>query len=309
MRLRRRETPMRSPTNWALAVVFALALCGGGCATDTGAAESVSYLYADPRPVAMDGYDGDVMEPFLTRDGRYLIFNNSNHPSVDTNLHYAERVDDARFRYKGEVRGANTAKLDAVATMDRDGVFYFVSLREHEKTRDSIFRGAFRDGTLSGVEAVPGISRKKALSINFDVDISPDGARMYVVDGRFDLLWVLGPKAADIVAMDRRGDGFVPAPDSAAVLRAVNSDVLEYAPSVSADGRTLLFTRLRRGLGAEPAIYVSQRDDPARPFGPARRLAALEGFVEATTFSVDERTIYYHKKVGDRFALFMATKR
>lgn len=300
---------MRTLSKRIVTVLLALSACVGGCATDAGADAPVSYLYGDPRPVEIEGYDGDAMEPFLARDGRYLFFNNSNHPSVDTNLHYAERIEDTRFRYRGELRGANATTLDAVATMDRDGVFYFVSLREHEKTRDSIFRGVFRDGALTGVEAVSGISRKKPLSVNFDVDISPDGARMYVVDGRFDLLWVLGPKAADIVAMDRRGGGFVPAPDSAAMLRAVNSDVLEYAPSISADGRTLLFTRLRRGLGAEPAIYVSQRDDPTRPFGPARRLAALEGFVEATTFSVDERTIYYHKKVGDRFALFMATKR
>ncbi|MBP6749580.1 MAG: hypothetical protein KA144_08075 [Xanthomonadaceae bacterium] len=307
--MRRLEATMRRPSKRVLTVLLALSACVGGCATDASPDAPVSYLYADPRPVTIEGYDGDAMEPFLARDGRYLFFNNSNHPSVDTNLHYAERIDDTRFRYMGEVRGANTTKLDAVATMDRQGVFYFVSLRDHEKTRDSIFRGVFRDGALTEVEAVAGISRKKALSINFDVDISPDGARMYVVDGRFDLLWVLGPKAADIVIADRRGDGFVPAPDSAALLREVNSDVLEYAPSISADARTLLFTRLRRGLGAEPAIYVAQRDDPAQPFGPARRLAALEGFVEATTFSVDERAVYYHKKVGERFALFMATKR
>jgi hypothetical protein len=289
--------------------VVALALYCGGCATDAGPDAPVSSLYADPQPVTVEGYDGDAMEPFLARDGRYLFFNNSNHPAVDTNLHYAERIDDLRFRYRGEVRGANTTALDAVATMDSSGMFYFVSLRDHEKTFHSIFRGEFRDGALSGVEPVSGISRKKPLHINFDLDISPDGERMYVVDGRFDLLWVLGPKAADIVVAGRRGEGFAFAADSAAMLGNVNTDALEYAPCISADGRTLLLTRLRRGLGAQPAIYVAQRDDPSQPFGPARRLAALEGFVEATTFSVDERAIYYHRKVDDRFVLFMATKR
>jgi hypothetical protein len=295
------------------ACLVAVALCGAGCAADAspdGFSDALaSSLYGDPQPVAIEGYSGDAMEPFLARDGRYLFFNNSNHPSVDTNLHYAERIDDLRFRYLGEVRGANTTALDAVATMDRRGNFYFLSLREHETTRDSIFRGRLRDGALFNIEAVSGISRKKPLSINFDVDISPDGERMYVVDGRFDLLWVLGPKAADIVIADRRGDGFVPAPDSAAMLRKVNTDALEYAPSISSDGRTLLFTRLRRRLGAKPAIFVAQRDDPTRPFGPAHRLVELEGFVEATTFSVDERGIYYHKKDGDRFVLYRATER
>lgn len=291
------------------ASVVALSVYCGGCATDAGSDAPVSSLYADPQPVMIEGYGGDAMEPFLARDGRHLFFNNSNHPAVDTNLRYAERIDDLRFRYRGELRGANTTALDAVATMDRRGVFYFVSLRDHEKTFHSIFRGEFRDGALSGVEPVSGISRQKPLHINFDLDISPDGERMYVVDGRFDLLWLLGPKAADIVVADRRGDGFAIAPDSAAMLGNVNTDALEYAPCISADGRTLLFTRLRRGLGAQPAIYVAQRDDPSQPFGPARRLAALEGFVEATTFSADERAIYYHRKVDDRFMLFMATKR
>lgn len=289
--------------------VVALLVSCGGCATDAGPDDPVSYLYADPRRVSIEGYDGDAMEPFLARDGRYLFFNNSNHPAVDTNLHYAERIDDLRFRYKGEVRGANTTELDAVATMDRHGLFYFVSMRDYDKTSYSIFRGVFRDGALSRVVPVQGISRKKPAYINFDVDISPDGERMYFVDGRFDLLWLLGPKTADIVVADRRDDGFSPAPDSVAMLRNVNTDALEFAPCISADGRTLLFTRVRRGLGARPTIYVAQRDDPSQPFGPARRLAALEGYVEATTFSVDERAIYYHRKVDDRFVLFMATRR
>jgi len=43
------------------------------------------------------------MEPFITRDGRYLLFNNSNDPLVDTNLHYAERIDDLTFAYRGEI--------------------------------------------------------------------------------------------------------------------------------------------------------------------------------------------------------------
>ena len=85
--------------------VVALSVYCGGCATDAGTDAPVSYLYADPQPVMIEGYGGDVMEPFLTRDGRTLFFNNSNHPAVDTNLHYAERVDDLRFLYRGEVRG------------------------------------------------------------------------------------------------------------------------------------------------------------------------------------------------------------
>jgi hypothetical protein len=34
-----------------------------------------------PEDVAINGYQGDAMEPFLTRDGRYLLFNNRNESS------------------------------------------------------------------------------------------------------------------------------------------------------------------------------------------------------------------------------------
>jgi hypothetical protein len=41
------------------------------------------------------------MEPFLTRDGNFLFFNNSNDPKVDTNLFWASRIDDLTFSASG----------------------------------------------------------------------------------------------------------------------------------------------------------------------------------------------------------------
>ena len=69
----------------------------------------------------IDGYNGDAMEPFLTRDGKFLFFNNLNESGVNTNLHWAERVDDLHFKYRGEIEGVNTAALEGVASMDRFG--------------------------------------------------------------------------------------------------------------------------------------------------------------------------------------------
>lgn len=63
-----------------------------GCAAATTQVAPDSHAFANPQPVALLGYDGDAMEPFLSRDGRYLLFNNRNDPSVNTNLHFAERV-------------------------------------------------------------------------------------------------------------------------------------------------------------------------------------------------------------------------
>jgi len=288
-------------------VACGLLACAAALSASGGAPEAAtSRRYDAPQPVTIAGYDGDAMEPFLARDGRYLLFNDLNAPWVDTDLHIARRIDATHFRYLGPLAGANSTKLDGVATMDRAGHFYFVSMRDYDRTRISLFGGAFADGKVSGVHALGGLSRLRARHVDFDLDIAPDGEHLYYVDGRFGLLF---PESADIVLAVRRGDGFSPAADSAALLRNVNTAALEYAPSISADGLTLLFTRASPKIGARPALYIAQRGSAGDPFGPAARLVALDGHVEATTFDVDERAIYYHRKVDGRFAIYRATRR
>jgi Tol biopolymer transport system component len=276
------------------------------CTAKPAAQTPTSRLFDRPQRVTLRGYDDHAMEPFLTRDGRYLLFNNLNEPAANTNLHFAERIDDLTFRYRGEVKGVNTAALDAVATMDRRGTLYFVSTRDYEKTYSTIFRGSFVDGQVTRVELVPGVSRRERGMINFDVDISPDGETLYFVDARFGRS---GPETADIVIAERRGAGFERRRDSAEIMKLVNTGDLEFAPCISADGLTLLFTRARIGLaGGSLAIFVTQRKSIGEPFGPPMRLEALEGYVEAPTFSVDERAIYYHKKEDGKFRIYRASK-
>src|SRR5205823_4594729 len=96
----------------ALALALAAAACGSQRSSTPVAAEY--HGFGAPQRVAIRGYSGDAMEPFITRDGRYLFFNNRNDPRVDTNLHYAERIDDVTFAFRGELQGANSKVLDAV---------------------------------------------------------------------------------------------------------------------------------------------------------------------------------------------------
>ena len=106
-----------------------------GCAR-TGPANPAhgTELVGDPLRVTIAGYDGDAMESFLSRDALYLFFNDLHDPAVDTKLHWAERVADSTFHYRGEISGVNSSALDAVAPMDRAGVFYFVSTRSYDQT-------------------------------------------------------------------------------------------------------------------------------------------------------------------------------
>lgn len=264
-----------------------------------------SLLFADPRPVAIEGYDGDAMEPFLSRDGRLLFFNDLNDPRVDTRIHFAERIDALRFRYRAVLPGANTPALEGVASMDRAGWLYFVSTRSYASTLSTLYRGRFVDGRLEGVELLDGVSRREPGMVNFDAEIGADGALLWFVDGRI----VRGvPRTADLAVARREGDGFVRLPADADPLRAVNTDGLEYAPAISADGLMLSFTRavLQRGGGF--GLFVARRATTTEPFGAPERLVALQGYVEAATFAPDGGAIYFHRKDGKRFAIWRATR-
>jgi hypothetical protein len=104
----------------ALFLAACLAGCGDTSATAAQRRRAVSpggsgADFSNPVSVTIRGYDSDAMEPFITRDGRYLLFNDSNAPGRDTNLHYAERIDDVTFEYRGQIDGINSTALDGVA--------------------------------------------------------------------------------------------------------------------------------------------------------------------------------------------------
>lgn len=296
----------RQGTNWLHPLVAPLLAIELLCCTDgVLAAATDGKDFGHPERVTIRGYSGDAMEPFVTRDGRYLLFNNRNDPTVVTNLHYASRLDDTTFQYEGEIEGANTPALEAAPTMDRDNTLYFVSTRSYTQTFSTIYRGHFSNGHVSGVELVPGVSRARPGTVNLDVEISADGDTLYLVDSQF----VGGaPQSAEIVIAVRRGEGFERQYDSSRIMEKVNTDALQYAPCISSDGLTLFFTRAQRGL-RDPAIYMATRHNTSLPFGRPARLTSIDGFVEAPALSPDERSLYYHKKDGGRFVIYRVTRR
>jgi len=265
-------------------------------------AQPTSAAFQNPQRVTIEGYDGDAMEPFVSRDGKYLFFNNLNEPKVNTNLYWAERIDDLHFKYRGEVGGVNTAALEGVPSMDRDGNFYFVSNRSYDQTASTLYRGKFANGAVTGVELVPGVSLGKPGIVNFDAEISADGNSLYFVESEFSIF--REPKFAHILVAHRSGDTFVRDPAGAAMMQAINNDrvsKLNYAPAISASECEMFFTR----VGAQgPAIYVAERAGKTQPFEEPKRLAAITGFVEGPTLSPDEQSLYYHKKEGGHLVLY-----
>src|SRR3954471_21572448 len=214
-----------------------------GCSAQRSAVPEPQYTgFGTPQQVAIRAYAGDAMEPFITRDGRYLLFNNRNDPRIDTNLHCAERVDDLTFDYRGELKGANSPALDGVASVDRDGNLFLISTRSYAQTLSTVYRGRFEAGAVTGVNLVQDISLHRPGMVIFDAEISPGGEVLFLVDGEFT--GGSNPQSADIAVAIREGARFRRHPASSEFMRNVNTAALEYAPTVSADLLELFFTRV-----------------------------------------------------------------
>ena len=263
--------------------------------------------FGKPQPVTIEGYSGSAMEPFITRDNQYLLFNTSNQAPDVPDLEYATRVNDQTFAYQGEVPGANDPGfLSATPTMDDEGDFYFVSTRSYSQTLSTIYTGQFASGQVTNVHLVSGVSGETSGTVDFDVEVSADGSTLYVSVGQFD--GGSAPESAHLALYDQQGSGFVADPDSSRILGAVNkATMLTYAASISTDGLELFFTRASPS-GGDPAIYRAVRKSLSQPFGHVRRVAAITGFAEAPSISADGSTLYYHLLVGDQFDIESVTR-
>lgn len=263
--------------------------------------------FQHPERVTIANYAGDAMEPFVTHDGRYLLFNNRNDPAVDTNLHYAARIDGLHFAYRGEIKGVNSPALDAVPSLSCSGDLFFVSTRSYAETSSTVYRAHFSEGVASAVEHVPGVSRQSPGWVNFDAEVSADGQTLYAVDSRFSAGGI--PLTADLFLARKRGAAFERDPNSDSLLRLVNTDQLEYAPAVWADELELFFTRVPKiAADAEPRIWRAVRRTVREPFGAPQPVGAITGFAEAPTLSPDGLSLYYHARVDGRFRIFRVTR-
>ena len=263
--------------------------------------------FSNPQAVVITGYSDTAMEPFITRDGQYLFFNNSNDPKTNTNLYYAKRVSDTTFTYMGEVGGANTKALEGVVSIDEVNNFYFVSTRSYEQTFNTLYRGMWKGGSVEGVSLLEGISRGKPYWLNMDAEISPDGSELYYVDNKFGNGGP--PEVSDIFVAIKNADGsFTKTANSDEVFYSVNNGDLNYAPSISKNGLELYFTRAKVSEGLVQ-IYVSKRASKSDAFGMPELVSGADGFVEGPTLTSDGSRMYYHKKTGpDTYGIYVVIR-
>lgn len=279
-----------------LILILALTSCDKDLVSD-----SKNIQFRQPVKVNVNGYDDHIMEPFLSRDGTVLFFNNLNQSGVNTNLHYASRVNDSTFNYSGELEGVNSDYLDGVPSMDGSNTFFFVSTRNYDLTYSTIYFGNFQHGIVSDISLVEDLSMNIAGWLNFDAEISKDGNFLYFVDGRFDANG--GPYESDLVLAERDGDTFQRT--DLRILENINTNSLEYAACISSDMLELYFTRVEASI---PQIFVATRNAIEDPFNRPYKIKEITGFVEAPTISADDSIIYFHKFENEKFVLYMVRK-
>ncbi len=271
-------------------------------------AHALAACFAPMQPVTIHGYADHAMEPFIARDGQTLFFNNRNEPAEKTDLHWATRIDDLTFRYRGPVASANSNHLDGVASLARDGTFAFTSLRSFEGGGATIWTGAWNRDAVAHLNLEASLRPGPPPRFNMDGELSASGAHFYVTDN----LWALigGLRTSDIRLGVRENGRWRRAPEFDSWFAAINTrEALEYAPATNEAETELYFTRLTRPFLRPPRFetFVSVRAAANAPFGAPQRIDALRGYVEAPTLAPDD-ALYVHAMVNGRFTIMRSAR-
>ncbi len=276
-------------------VLLALS-CGNN---NTGPDDEWAYPeFANEAEVIINGYNKDAMEPFISKDGNFLFFNSLN-DGDSTSLYYATRANDTVFNFEGEISGANgpVPHLDAVASMDINNVFYFVSTRDYPVVFENYRTGEFDNGVITDVKPLMGdFYIYDPGWLIMDAEINREGDLLYYVNAQFTGNPL--PDQAYLGIAEKQDSAFEKLGSSDNILENVNDpDYLVYAPCVSSDGNELYFTRIRKGM-LITQICVSVKSDTALTFSVPEWIEIEGNAVEAPSVTNNGERLYYHKKLS-----------
>ncbi len=270
--------------------------------------------YGPEIPVTISGLSFDAMEPFISSDEKYIIFNNLN-DGINTKLFYATKVNDSTFSFAGELVGANQLtppQLDAVADMDSLNNFYWTSLRAYPEEFDNLFRGKFNQGSVSNTGRLRGDFYIYSPGwLIMDHGISYDGQMLYFNNARFDGV-CQGPCETWIGIAKKENDStFIKIPGADEILQNINDpNYIYYAPCISKDNLEFYYTRYLKGVVTINTVFevcVAVRDTPTDVFSTSQVLFSevIANIVEAPTITANKQILYYHKKVNGIHKIMM----
>ncbi len=299
--------------------------------------EQKTPAFQNPRAITVQGYSGDLMEPAISRDGKTLFFNNLNADMLpsgeanETDLHYANHIDDVTFDYVGEVNGANIDtnpdqnELEGVASSDKNNRLYYIYTGDYFDTSGpnylrSIFYGDFSNGNLTNIQSIPNLKTNRPTEenpipgqVNFDAEIHYDGEELYFVEGIFS--GSSFPDEGNIGIAIKVNGIFTTHQDSENLFENlfanINSNALEYAPSISTNSLEFYFTRASGSVenGIDFGVYVATRNAVSEPWENVERLDVIVGEItEAPSLSFDGNLLYYHQKVNGLYQIYVVER-
>jgi len=199
--------------------------------------------FINDRLVKIKGYDGDVMEAFITRDNQYLFFNDMKTTEKDKDIFWAKLIDNYTFEFMGEIENINTRSVEGVPTMDRLGNFYFISGDKYSKTLVTMYGGKFYRGAVRDIKPLSDLSLGKIGWLNMDSEISSDGKTIYSTHSYFGEKTGF-PTQSYFFYAKKQGGRFIPQGNSDEIFKEINKDEIVYGLTISEDQREILYTRL-----------------------------------------------------------------
>lgn len=235
----------------------------------------------NPRPVRVTGYPGaSLMEPFVTRDEKYMLFN-SGEPNK--RIYYATKISDTEFAFGGEIAAVNTSQTQGGPSMDLAGYLYFSTDRSLGNDHRGIYRGFWG----WGIAPVDGLLKGPDGWYNMDGEISPDGNLFVFSDNNLGD----GPMVSTLAMAAKNPDGsFMRLPD---VMQNINvPSAVSYAPSLAVDRLELFLTQLMPNGVAQ--LFTATRPSVDAMFSVPEHIEAAAGFVEGPNITYDGHRLYYH---------------
>lgn len=269
--------------------------------------------FTNEQKVTITGYSSDAMEPFISKDGNCLFFNNLQGAN-GKELYYAERIDDITFEFKGEIQGVNSTAVDGNPTMDEHNNFYFISTRNLDTGIKTIYSGVFNNGTVTGLHQINGtINISTSYWINMGVEISKDGNTLFTSNAKFNIGENF-PHRGNIRFAIKNGNDFNIPNNETDILANINTDdAIEYAGELSADELELFYSQVTLSNPPVFKLYYAKREQPNGKFGIPISITepfdgSINAFVEAPSLTNDGKKLYYHKLENGVFSIYMLSR-
>lgn len=270
-------------------------------------------IYGNDIKVTINSFTLDAMEPHISPDGNALFFNSLNN-GVTTSLYYAAKVNDSTFNLVGLLPVVNetvTPYLNAVASLDTADNFYWVSLRGYPGDIHNLHRVRFATSGPTNFGRVYGNFNVNAPGyLIMDAAISYEGDYLYYCNAYFNSCAFGLPCSSRMGVAQKVNDStFNYLPNTNSIFANVNdTSYIVYAPVVTPDGLELYFTRALVGV-PQTEICVSVRSSTLSAFStPTVIISSFNNAPEGPTITTNKNVLYYHKKSGGVYTIFMKYK-